>query len=100
MKVSHHVVESDTAGLAGVFVTGTDTGVGKTWVAAALARLLVRQGLLVRPRKPVESGRATGENGLLPQNAAAPCGSESPERPATQVASEAIQFNAKCEVHE
>ena len=73
MKVSHHVVESDTAGLAGVFVTGTDTGVGKTWVAAALARLLVRQGLLVRPRKPVESGCATGGDGLLPKDAAALC---------------------------
>ena len=91
MKSSHHMVASDTGGLGGVFVTVT--GVGKTWVAA-LARLRAR------PRKPVESGRATGENGLLPQNAAAPCGSESPERPATQVASEAIQFNAKCEVHE
>ncbi|MHB8247404.1 MAG: hypothetical protein ACYDCX_00715 [Acidithiobacillus sp.] len=31
MKVFHHMVESDTGGLAGVFVTGTDTGVSKTW---------------------------------------------------------------------
>lgn len=91
MKSSHHMVASDTDGLGGVFVTVT--GFGKTWVAA-LARLLVRL------HKPVESGRATGEKGLLPQDAAAPCGSESPERPATHVASEAIQFNAKCEVHE
>ncbi|MGC9217743.1 ATP-dependent dethiobiotin synthetase BioD, partial [Acidithiobacillus sp.] len=86
----------------GVFVTGT--GVGKTWVAAALARLLMQRGLLVRPRKPVESGCATGENGLLPQDAAALCeaarGSESPERPAAHGASEAVQSNAKREVHE
>lgn len=69
MKVFHHMVEPDTDGLAGVFVTGT--GVGKTWVAAALARLLLRRSLLMRPRKPVASGCATGKGGLLPQDAAA-----------------------------
>jgi dethiobiotin synthetase len=73
MKALHPMVEPDTGGPSGVFVTGTDTGVGKTWVAAALARLLVRRGLLVRPRKPVESGCATGEDGLLPQDAAVLC---------------------------
>ena len=56
MKSIQYAVESDMAGLTGLFVTGTDTGVGKTWVAAALTRLLVQRGLLVRPRKPVESG--------------------------------------------
>ncbi|MDZ4812275.1 MAG: AAA family ATPase, partial [Pseudomonadota bacterium] len=39
----------------GVFITGTDTGVGKTRVGAALAHLLSGRGLRVRPRKPVES---------------------------------------------
>lgn len=39
----------------GLFVTGTDTGVGKTQVAA-LAHLLADRNLIVRPRKPVESG--------------------------------------------
>ncbi len=43
-------------GSPGLFVTGTDTGVGKTWVAAALARVLHRRGMRVRARKPVESG--------------------------------------------
>ena len=56
MKSIQYAIESDMAGLAGLFVTGTDTGVGKTWVAATLTRLLVQRGLLVRPRKPVESG--------------------------------------------
>jgi dethiobiotin synthetase len=41
MKTISDAVMSDTAGLTGLFVTGTDTGVGKTWVAATLARLLV-----------------------------------------------------------
>lgn len=40
----------------GLFVTGTDTGVGKTQIAAALAHLLSDRNLIVRPRKPVESG--------------------------------------------
>ena len=71
MKTIRDVVMSDIAGLTGLFVTGTDTGVGKTWVAAALSRLLVQRGLRVRPRKPVESGCATGEDGLLPQDAVA-----------------------------
>ncbi|MGC9217337.1 dethiobiotin synthase [Acidithiobacillus sp.] len=71
MKSIQYAIESDMAGLAGLFVTGTDTGVGKTWVAATLTRLLVQRGLLVRPHKPVESGCASGEGGLLPQDAVA-----------------------------
>jgi dethiobiotin synthetase len=39
-----------------IFITGTDTGVGKTFFAAALTRLLTRQGLRVGVMKPVESG--------------------------------------------
>jgi len=48
----------------GVFVTGTDTGVGKTVVAAALIRALVRQGLKVAAMKPVASGAAATSCGL------------------------------------
>ncbi len=39
-----------------LFITGTDTGVGKTYVGAALARLLTDRGLRVGVMKPVESG--------------------------------------------
>ena len=53
----------------GVFITGTDTGVGKTRIGAALAHLLIGRGLRVRPRKPVESGCPTGPDGLVPQDA-------------------------------
>lgn len=38
------------------FVTGTDTGVGKTLVSAALTRALVDRGLRVAVMKPVASG--------------------------------------------
>ena len=44
--------------LRGVFVTGTDTGVGKTLVAAGLALFLRRRGIDVAVCKPVESGVA------------------------------------------
>ena len=40
----------------GLFVTGTDTGVGKTRVATALAHALAARGVRVHARKPVESG--------------------------------------------
>jgi dethiobiotin synthetase len=40
----------------GIFVTGTDTGVGKTTVAVALARLARRRGRVPIPYKPVETG--------------------------------------------
>lgn len=42
-----------------LLVTGTDTGVGKTYVAAALARQLEAEGCRVAAMKPVETGCAT-----------------------------------------
>ena len=44
----------------GVFVTGTDTGVGKTLVACALARGLRARGLDVGVMKPIETGVGPG----------------------------------------
>ena len=42
--------------LPGIFVVGTDTGVGKTRVAAAVARALMRDGRRVGVLKPVATG--------------------------------------------
>ncbi len=42
--------------LRGLFVTGTDTGVGKTTVSMALLRLAERRGRRPIPFKPVETG--------------------------------------------
>ncbi|MDD2852570.1 MAG: AAA family ATPase, partial [Desulfuromonadaceae bacterium] len=39
----------------GIFITGTDTGVGKTIVAATVARLLRMNGVSVGVMKPVTS---------------------------------------------
>ena len=47
-----------------IFVTGTDTGVGKTVVAAALTRALVGRGLRVAVMKPVASGSDATPQGL------------------------------------
>jgi dethiobiotin synthetase len=48
----------------GVFVTGTDTDVGKTFVAAGLARALARRGVDVGVMKPVATG-ASSDGALL-----------------------------------
>jgi len=42
--------------MKGLFVTGTDTGVGKTTVTAGIARILADQGVDVGVMKPVETG--------------------------------------------
>jgi len=42
--------------MSGFFITGTDTGVGKTLVSAALIHKLVSQGLRVAGMKPVATG--------------------------------------------
>jgi len=44
----------------GIFITGTDTGVGKTVIAAALLRALTGAGLRAVGMKPVAAGMASG----------------------------------------
>jgi dethiobiotin synthetase len=44
------------AGKQGFFITGTDTGVGKTLVTVALTRALVARGLRTAVMKPVAAG--------------------------------------------
>ena len=51
--------------MSGYFVTGTDTNVGKTYVASALARRAVFQGHKVFAFKPIESGCIEGADGRL-----------------------------------
>lgn len=47
---------NDAARPSGLFITGTDTGVGKTLVASALIRLHAAAGLRTAGMKPVASG--------------------------------------------
>ncbi|HLY52913.1 MAG TPA: dethiobiotin synthase [Steroidobacteraceae bacterium] len=48
----------------GLFVTGTDTGVGKTVIACALVRAFAARGERVGVMKPVASGAARTPHGL------------------------------------
>lgn len=48
----------------GIFITGTDTGVGKTIIAAGLAMTLKSRGMKVGVMKPVATG-CIGENSSL-----------------------------------
>jgi dethiobiotin synthetase len=53
----------------GLFITGTDTGVGKTVVAAALAIVLRERGRDVGVFKPVASGCVRRREGLVSEDA-------------------------------
>ena len=57
----------------GIFVTGTDTGVGKSIVAAALARLLTMRGVKVGVMKPVTSGCREEDGRLVSDDALLLC---------------------------
>lgn len=57
--------------MRGIFITGTDTGVGKTYITTQLAHALTQQGIRVIPRKPVESGCTRQGNVLIPADALA-----------------------------
>ena len=50
---------------AGLFITATDTGVGKTYVTALIARALRNAGRVVGAYKPVCSGAEIGVDGSL-----------------------------------
>jgi dethiobiotin synthetase len=55
--------------LKGVFVTGTDTGVGKTWIAAGVTAVLRQWGLKAVYFKPVQSGCPQEDGRLVPTDA-------------------------------
>jgi len=57
--------------MQGVFITGTDTGVGKTQIGVLLAKALTRKNIRVIPRKPVESGCKIIGSALIPADALA-----------------------------
>ena len=54
-----------------VFITGTDTGVGKTWAACSLLHALRAAGLRATGMKPVASGCAETPEGLRSDDALA-----------------------------
>ena len=57
--------------MQGVFITGTNTDVGKTFIAVAIAKALTARNITVIPRKPIESGCIKHNDELIPQDASA-----------------------------
>jgi len=55
----------------GLFVTGTDTEIGKTHTSIVIARHLTHLGKIVAPRKPAESGCDEVDGQLIPRDATA-----------------------------
>lgn len=55
---------------SGLFITGTDTGVGKTTVAAAIIRGLRARGIEAFGMKPIETGCARAGNLVKPSDGA------------------------------
>lgn len=53
----------------GYFVTGTDTGVGKTVITGGLAGVFRQNGVRAAALKPVQTGGIESENGLLSEDA-------------------------------
>ena len=52
-----------------LFITGTDTGVGKTYVGCMLVKAFNRTGLICLPRKPIETGCILRNGELVPEDA-------------------------------
>jgi dethiobiotin synthetase len=52
----------------GIFITGTDTGVGKTLVSAAIIRMLISKGAKTGAMKPVETGCEKRNDALIPHD--------------------------------
>ncbi len=55
--------------MSGYFISGTDTGVGKTLVTGSIARALVQSGKKVGVLKPCETGCRIQGDGLVPADA-------------------------------
>jgi dethiobiotin synthetase len=69
----------------GIFITGTDTGAGKTVVACALVRALRQAGLQVAVMKPIASGAARTPEGLRNADALALMEAARSRRPYAQI---------------
>lgn len=87
----------------GLFVSGTDTGVGKTWVACRLAEAWSRAGLQVGVFKPAESGQGGDAAALLkaaastqPLSLVRPYAFKRPLAPAVAAAQEGKRISLLC----
>lgn len=85
--------------MSAIFVTGTDTGAGKTAVACAIARAARAAGLRVRVCKPIETGCARGDDGeLVPADALALAAAAGDDSPVTRLCPQRFALPAAPEV--
>lgn len=54
--------------MKGIFVTGTDTGVGKTFISCIIAECLGKEGINVGVLKPVETGCKERKDFIVPSD--------------------------------
>ena len=71
MIAEKHDPQHGTRMKRGFFITGTDTNVGKTYVASGLASTLRAKGVNVGVMKPAETGCRTQKGALVPADARA-----------------------------
>lgn len=57
--------------MKGIFITGTDTGVGKTYTGTSIAAAMRRKGIDVGVMKPAETGCRVRQGKLVPADALA-----------------------------
>jgi len=84
--------------VSGVFITGTDTGCGKTSFACALARAGREAGLRVQVCKPVETGCQPTAGGLEPADALMLAAAAGDPRPIDEICPLRLELPAAPEI--
>ncbi len=72
MDAPHKAMEDSVLSpipIPGLFITGTDTGVGKTVIAGAIAQWFARRGAAVAVAKPIATGCQHRREGLVSEDA-------------------------------
>jgi dethiobiotin synthetase len=72
-SVDKNLVFPKLPSIRGVFITGTDTDVGKTWVAAGLTATLKEKGIKAIYFKPIQSGCPMEDGRLIPTDGRLVC---------------------------
>ena len=83
--------------MKGVFVTGSNTGVGKTTVAIEIVRHISKTRL-VKVRKPVETNCKLSEQGYIPKDAIALSAACQLQEPLNKVCPYCFEIEASAEM--
>lgn len=71
LEVPHQHQHNADMSISGLFISGSDTEIGKTFVGSQLVSKLIQSGRIINPRKPIESGCEQLNGQLLPADATA-----------------------------